>query len=87
MSVPSARFKKGHNVVTPWQRRWFFIADGGLWYYRENKETTKEASAKGKEGGKGKEARKEAKKDGGKATSKHDNSAPAAAVKARLDLI
>lgn len=28
------RFKKGHNVVTPWQRRWFYIADGKLWYYR-----------------------------------------------------
>eukprot|EP00750_Incisomonas_marina_P033165 INCI9595.2.p1 GENE.INCI9595.2~~INCI9595.2.p1 ORF type:complete len:1036 (+),score=226.57 INCI9595.2:286-3393(+) len=29
-------YKKGHNVVTPWQRRWFYIANGKLWYYRDH---------------------------------------------------
>lgn len=38
-------YKKGHNVVTPWQRRWFYIADGKLWYYRDHEPTFKTAGS------------------------------------------
>ena len=63
--MSDCRFKKGHNVVTPWQRRRFYIADGKLMYYREPKDGTAGSS---KEPGKLKEIgkSKDKAKDGGR---------------------